>query len=226
MRICFDLDETLCTGKPYTEAKPLMGAGNLLSYLKSQGHTIIIYTARGMNSCAGNAGQAVATIGEVTLQQLKEWGFCYDEVVFGKPAFDILVDDKSVSNIETLCKCLGLEMSESNEILEYRVGAIEKLVANEISKIADKLTSLDKHATDQRIFQVNFGTKFDELETRWEDIVERLEARIENLEDDQDEQNKEVFNLKLSLAQKIGPGAIAGFVMSVLVAAINAFWGK
>ena len=97
MRICFDLDNTLCAGKPYDVARPLPGAATLLKKLKAQGHTIIIFTARGMGSSFGNSGKAIAQIGQLTFAQLEEWGFPYDEVYFGKPSADLYVDDKSLN---------------------------------------------------------------------------------------------------------------------------------
>ncbi len=102
MRICFDLDETLCTGYPYSDAKPLPGSKELLLRLHADGHKIIIQTARGMGRADGNIGKALATIGELTLQQLSSWGFVYDEIYFGKPAADLYVDDKSLSTIKAL----------------------------------------------------------------------------------------------------------------------------
>jgi phosphoglycolate phosphatase-like HAD superfamily hydrolase len=116
MRIVFDLDGTLCTGYPYEDAVPLPGAQETLRKLKEQGHTIIIYTARGMGSCAGNSGAAVAKIGGVTLTQLKDWDFIYDEIVFGKPAGDIYVDDKSIPSLERLPSLLGAESHDSTRV--------------------------------------------------------------------------------------------------------------
>ncbi len=88
------------------------------------------------------------------------------------------------------------------------------------------LSSLATHATDQRIFQANFQTKFEELETRWEDMVERLESRVEDIENEQAKQRDEVVNVKLTLAQKMGPGAIAGLLAAIIVAVVQALWGK
>lgn len=96
MRLCFDLDTTLCIGRPYEEAIPLPGAADLLRTLKTHGHYIIIDTARGMGSSNGSVGRAIASIGELTLTQLKEWGFEYDELHFGKPSADIYIDDKAL----------------------------------------------------------------------------------------------------------------------------------
>ena len=93
MRICFDLDNTLCTGKPYLTAQPFSWAADLLKQLKMQGHEIIIYTARNMTTSNGNIGKVNKNIGLLTFTQLDSWGFCYDELYFGKPAADIYIDD-------------------------------------------------------------------------------------------------------------------------------------
>ncbi len=93
MRIVFDLDGTLCTGHPYEYAIPIPGAVHLLGDLRVAGHTIIIQTARGMGRTGGAVGQAVQKIGKLTLDQLEDWGFVYDEIYFGKPSGDLYVDD-------------------------------------------------------------------------------------------------------------------------------------
>ena len=96
MRICFDLDNTLCEG-PYESARPLPGVKELLHRLKEEGHTIIIHTARGMNSSNGNIGKVISRLGKLTIDHLDEWDFPYDELVFGKPAADVYVDDKAIN---------------------------------------------------------------------------------------------------------------------------------
>jgi phosphoglycolate phosphatase-like HAD superfamily hydrolase len=108
MRICFDLDETLCTGYPYSVSEPLPGARDLLLQVKSQGHHIIIQTARGMGRSDGNIGKALAAVAKETLEQLERWGFVYDEIYFGKPAADLYVDDKSLPTINALANHLGM----------------------------------------------------------------------------------------------------------------------
>jgi hypothetical protein len=108
MRICFDLDETLCTGYPYSESKPLPGSKELLLELHSAGHEIIIQTARGMGRSGGNIGKALAAVSKLTFEQLDRWGFVYDEIYFGKPAADLYVDDKSLPTIKALANHLGM----------------------------------------------------------------------------------------------------------------------
>jgi len=107
VRICFDLDETLCYGDGYFGLKPFPRAAELLKRIRAEGHTVIIYTARGMGSCNGNVGLATAKMAHLTFEQLEEWGFEYDEIYFGKPAADLYVDDKSIVNIYKLSAHLG-----------------------------------------------------------------------------------------------------------------------
>lgn len=95
MRICFDLDNTLCSGETYSDTQPYVWASELLRKLRNQGHTIIIYTARKMGTYNGNIGKVNKSIGLLTFNQLEEWDFEYDEIYFGKPAADIYIDDKS-----------------------------------------------------------------------------------------------------------------------------------
>jgi phosphoglycolate phosphatase-like HAD superfamily hydrolase len=99
MRVCIDLDETLCTGKPYAQAEPLPGALEFLQTLKERGHTVIIYTARCMGRTNNDRLAAEAIVADLTFYQLQAWGFPYDEVYFGKPSADLYVDDKGFSGV-------------------------------------------------------------------------------------------------------------------------------
>lgn len=97
MKFCFDLDNTLCVGKPYQFAVPVPGALELLEELHENGHEIVIYTARGMDTHKGNVAKVLTDYAMLTLKQLESWGFPYDEIYFGKPSADIYIDDKAVT---------------------------------------------------------------------------------------------------------------------------------
>lgn len=101
MRLCFDLDKTLCEGE-YENAKLISGVKETLKSLKDDGHTIILYTARGMGTNAGNVGGAISKIGLLTLTHLAEWGLVFDEIYFGKPSADYYIDDKSIDSVTAL----------------------------------------------------------------------------------------------------------------------------
>ena len=115
MRICFDLDETLCSGKPYKDAIPIVENINLLKRLQSNGHIIIIYTARGMGRSASNQGLALKEIGLITFLQLEQWGIPYDEIYFGKPTADIYIDDKAINAINITYELIEQTLCQINQ---------------------------------------------------------------------------------------------------------------
>jgi len=142
MRICFDLDGTLCVGWPYDTAKPVPGASSLLKSLRDKGHTIIIQTARGMGTAKSVAGVAIKNIGLLTLKQLDEWGFEYDEIYFGKPDADVFVDDKAfhASMISKLEKCIDNRIV-NREDTDYKTLKYQEKIEALISKI-DKISGV------------------------------------------------------------------------------------
>lgn len=97
MRLCFDIDETLLSGYPYETAAPIKGAVELLRQLKKEGHTIILHTARKMNTYSGNLGEVNKSVALLTLKQLETFDIPYDEIYFGKPAADCYIDDKALN---------------------------------------------------------------------------------------------------------------------------------
>lgn len=74
---------------------------DLLRRCKDAGHTIIIYTARGMWTSKGNMGQATAAHAHETLDWLSDNDIPYDEIYFGKPGADIYIDDMAYNARQT-----------------------------------------------------------------------------------------------------------------------------
>jgi len=92
MIYCFDLDNTICatpSSKKYEESVPYRPVINKINRLKTRGFYIKIFTARGSGSGIDWS--------ELTEKQLKTWGVDYDELILGKPSFDIFIDDKARS---------------------------------------------------------------------------------------------------------------------------------
>ena len=93
MIYCFDLDGTLCTntdGK-YEDAKPYKDRISKVNSLFSDGHTIIIESARG--------GTTNKYWIESTREQLSNWGLNYHRLRTGwKVTADIYVDDKGINS--------------------------------------------------------------------------------------------------------------------------------
>jgi hypothetical protein len=93
---------------------------SLLKNLKKLGHTIIIYTARQMNSYNHNIGRAIRDIGLVTFQTLEKFNIEYDEIIFGKPIADIYIDDKALNPYINDISYFGIDM-DSDEFIHNKV---------------------------------------------------------------------------------------------------------
>ena len=100
LRICIDLDGTICTirkdGETYADVKVKPGAAERIRALRAAGHTIIINTARNMGSTGHNVGKALKNVGKMTFEWLEKNGIEYDEIFFGKRNADITIDDRVV----------------------------------------------------------------------------------------------------------------------------------
>ncbi|AUH74275.1 HAD hydrolase family protein [Legionella sainthelensi] len=100
MRICIDIDGTICTlreaNQTYKNVLPLPGAAQKIKELRENGNYIILNTARHMKTCESNIGQVIAREGHTLLEWLKEHHFEYDEIWFGKPYADLYIDDKAL----------------------------------------------------------------------------------------------------------------------------------
>ena len=88
---CFDIDGVICTNThgAYEQAEPIAHFIAQINALYDFGHKIVLFTARG------------ATTGldwrELTEKQMKSWGVRYHELIFGKPYFDLMIDDRAMS---------------------------------------------------------------------------------------------------------------------------------
>ena len=81
-----DLDGTLCSEEKTFErslAKPLPGAREALDRMRRDGHTIVIWTARGWEQY------------RMTKDWLDRNDLCYDEILMGKPIADVFIDDRA-----------------------------------------------------------------------------------------------------------------------------------
>lgn len=95
MIIYIDIDDTICyreddTGLDYSKSKPIVEAIKKANDLYDQGHTIIYWTARGTKTRIDWS--------EITKKQFENWGVKYHELKFGKPAYDIFIDDKNMNS--------------------------------------------------------------------------------------------------------------------------------
>jgi hypothetical protein len=91
----FDIDGTLCTFTDgnYKLCEPLPEHIKIVNRLYAEGNKIILFTARGMDSCDGNQSLAHQKYYQYTFNQLKSWDVSFDQLYLGKPKGDIYVDD-------------------------------------------------------------------------------------------------------------------------------------
>lgn len=87
-----DIDNTICITQhsDYINSKPINKRIDLINTLYDSGHTVIYWTARGSSS-----GKDWSSL---TLSQLNSWGCKRTDVKFGKPSYDLLIDDKVINS--------------------------------------------------------------------------------------------------------------------------------
>ena len=98
-KICFDIDQVICrtnSKRNYSKSIPIKKNIKLINEIYDKGHNVILYTARYMGRCNGDIGEVKKRIKPLTLKQLKKWGVKYHKIYFGKPSFDLFIDDKSL----------------------------------------------------------------------------------------------------------------------------------
>ena len=96
--LCFDLDNTICKTEKnfYKKCVPIKKNVIFINFLYSKGYYIKIFTSRFMGRSNENTRLAKKRGYELTKSQLKKWGLKYHELIFGKPSYDIFIDDKAL----------------------------------------------------------------------------------------------------------------------------------
>lgn len=92
MVIYVDIDETICNtpeDRDYSKSEPMVDRIKKINSLYEKGLTIIYWTARG-------TGTGIDWR-QVTEDQFKEWGVKFHDLKFGKPEYDLFVDDKNIN---------------------------------------------------------------------------------------------------------------------------------
>ncbi len=101
---CFDLDGVICKNTNYknsdlinyNKSKSIPSAIRAINKLYDDGHTIVIYTARGMTRYRGNVPLIKKKLYKLTINSLKSWKLKYHKLIFGKIYYDFIIDDKSI----------------------------------------------------------------------------------------------------------------------------------
>lgn len=102
MKIYIDIDGVICTDENgrYHLAKPIQKNIDKIRKLYEAGHEIILWTGRG--------SETKIDWKAITFQQIMKWRVAHHELRFGKPGFDILIDDRSVGSIDEALKRINL----------------------------------------------------------------------------------------------------------------------
>ena len=91
--ICFDLDNVICKTKKnnYKKSKPIKKTIEFINSLYDKNYHIKIFTARYMGRNKDSITKAQKIGYKFTLLQLKKWGLKFDNLIMGKPSFDIYI---------------------------------------------------------------------------------------------------------------------------------------
>ena len=95
MVIYIDIDETICHSpdKPdYTTSTPIVENIAKANKLYKEGNLIVYWTARGTATGIDWS--------EVTKKQFAEWGVKCHGLKFGKPSYDLFIDDKNINTLD------------------------------------------------------------------------------------------------------------------------------
>ena len=93
MIVYVDIDETICItpdDRNYANSVPIKKNIKKINKMYDNGDKIIYWTARGTGSGIDWR--------EVTESQFTEWGVKYHSLFFGKPIYDLFIDDKNISS--------------------------------------------------------------------------------------------------------------------------------
>ena len=96
--ICFDIDNVICKSPTnlYSKSTPYKKNIEVINLLKKRGHYIKIFTSRFMGRNKENSILAKKQGLKITKSQLKKWKVHYNELIFGKPSYDLYIDDKCI----------------------------------------------------------------------------------------------------------------------------------
>jgi capsule biosynthesis phosphatase len=207
---CFDIDGVVFEiSNQYKDYTVIETTKRLIKKLKVEGNKVVLYTARKMKTHDGCIGKINKDIVEETLYQLRVNDIFYDEIYFGKPAADYYIDDKAV-NFYDLKEHLNMSQDNQQEpvslgIISYRLGEMERNFEKSMERISEKIDDLiAKHGVNE-IAQRELSVK-----------VENLEGEIRSLKENERRLQEEVNQVKISLAEKLGYGALGGGLITVI----------
>ena len=114
--ICFDIDNTICKtlSNKYKFSKPYLNKIQLINYLYDNNYYIKLFTSRYMGRNNEKKKFAIQQGFKFTKKQLKTWKIKHHELIFGKPSFDLYIDDKNLGFDKNWHKILKKKLNIKN----------------------------------------------------------------------------------------------------------------
>ena len=98
-KICLDIDGVICKVRKdnnYKFTKPIKKNIKFINKIPRDKYKIILFTSRFMGRTNDSKKKAIQIGYKFTKKQLKKWQLEYDQLIMGKPSYDLIVDDKSL----------------------------------------------------------------------------------------------------------------------------------
>lgn len=92
------MDGVICSNTfgNYENALPISESIKQINKLYNSNNYIFIFTSRFLGKANGSVSLAKKLGFDFTKKQLNEWGVLYHKLIFGKPEYDVIIDDKSI----------------------------------------------------------------------------------------------------------------------------------
>lgn len=221
MRYCFDIDGVIFEiSKNYKEYKPIEKTVQFINSLKQKNCTIILYTARKMETFKGNIGLVNKNIVAATLSALEEHEVYYDEIYFGKPSADIYIDDKAINFYDLRSSKMYNQAEDNDEkmvnmgVINYRLNEIEKSLEKNMEQILNKMDKLIEKHNESEVAQKALKVK-----------VEKLEEEVKELKEIDKKVQEDVNKVKVSIAEKMGYSVAGGGAATVIAKLLESVGG-
>lgn len=171
MNLYIDIDGTICrsaSSSSYDESTPIKERIEKVNKLYDEGNTITYWTARGSKSGKN--------FEEFTKKQLEQWGCKYHTLLFGKPSYDLYIDDKS-HNVDTYwpLKQEGVSRVEKGWGHEIIFANNDKYCGKVLHFRKDAKFSMHFHILKQETWYIASGKfLFRKIDTKNADIHEKI----------------------------------------------------
>jgi capsule biosynthesis phosphatase len=119
-----DIDDTFCKSPltpegnlDYPNGKPIQKVVDKINKLYSQGHQIILFTARGMRTFGGDVEKIEAKHRPILTKWLAEHNVSYHKLILGKPWYKdyFFIDDRGI----TINQFVSYEADDFDKVIRH-----------------------------------------------------------------------------------------------------------